>query len=73
MISPELLEMFDQPNDPMAIFPTCPVTVGNMLCESVRLGWLASAIPFGRQLRGPESIWKESLVLTLEGRKALGQ
>ena len=68
----ELLEQFTAPAAPVTLYPDKPATVGNVLRLAIQNGWLASAVPFGKTLVGPETVWKESLVLTDEGRAAIG-
>jgi hypothetical protein len=68
----ELLDQFIDSAIPAEHWPTKPATVGNMLRLAIQYGWLKSAVPFGKTLTGPDSVWKESLVLTDSGRKAIG-
>lgn len=67
----ELLERFRTPAIPGDLFPDKPVTVGNLIRLAIQNQWLASSIPFGKTLRGPESVWKESLTLTELGKRAI--
>lgn len=69
----DLLERFQVPLIPGDEWPTKPATFGNLIRDAIRNGWLESAVPFGRTLSGPETVWKEALQLTAAGRKAIGQ
>ena len=71
-MTPEFLEMFVEPMVPVTRWPDKPTTIGNALRLSIHHGWLASSIPFGKTLSGPETVWKESLQLTESGKQAIG-
>lgn len=71
MLNEVILESFLEPKTPDSIWTGRPATIGNMLRYHVDAGWLASSVPFGKTLRGIESVWSESLVITDSGRKVL--
>lgn len=67
----ELLEQFREPACPADLWPDKPVTVANLIRLCIENKWLESAVPFGRTLRGPNAVWKETLQLTESGTRAI--
>lgn len=58
---------------PGELWPNHPATVGNLIALALEQGHLESATPFGRLIRHQPGLWKENLILSTSGRKAIGE
>lgn len=68
-----LLEHFICAACPGELWPDHPATVGNLIALALEQGYLVSATPFGRLIRHQPGLWKENLILSTSGRKAIGE